>query len=94
MDLKISDSVMYAVFLHSKTGLTVAADAAVGLMDKILFTCNSIQCVPLKSWLNFTAYQCVIRTVFMKLVDSSYWGRKGFISTHAINASHQVKSVA
>lgn len=37
---------MYVAFLHSKTGLVVAVNAAVGLKDKILFIFNSIQCVP------------------------------------------------
>lgn len=37
---------MHVAFLHSKTGLIVTINAAVGLTDKILFTFNSIQCVP------------------------------------------------
>jgi len=37
---------MHVVFLHSKTRLIVTVNAAVGLADKILFTFNSIHCVP------------------------------------------------
>lgn len=48
MDLRRNDSVIHVVFLHSETRLMVTVNAAVGLTVKILFTFNSMQCVPFR----------------------------------------------
>lgn len=70
---------MHVAFLHSKTGLIVTVNAATGLADKILFTFNSIHCVP---FLESHGSALLSTDLFMKLVDSVHWGRKdGFVST-------------
>lgn len=47
MDLKRNDSVMHVAFLHSRIELIVAANAVLGLRDKIPFALDGVQCVPL-----------------------------------------------